>query len=408
MGLVEGIRLALRAIWTHKLRSGLTLLANIVAVMSVIAVVSILSGMDRYVKEKVVSQGSGIFNVERVDRLKILTSFDEFLLSLRNPRLKVDDAEYLRERMQFAQYIGAERNTQARVEAGDRYAEGVEIRGRTADYALMRTWNLAAGRHLAPQEIQRNVPVTVIGHDVAETLFPDQDPLGKIIKAGGRHLRVTGVVEEQGQVLGANQDLFVFVPLGVFEKMFGSFDSVRVAIKVADLDQINEAMAEAAFFMRIRHRLGPKDRQDFAITSSANLITLWENISSGIFMSLTGISAISLLIGGIIIMNIMLVSVTERTREIGIRKAVGARRSGVLLQIMAESMTLSIVGGMVGIVLGFIIASIVAAFSPLPYSIEPWSIVAGVLVTGISGLVFGIYPANRAASLDPIEALRVE
>jgi len=408
MGLAEGIRLALRAIWVHKLRSGLTLLANIVAVMSVIAVVSILSGMDHYVKEKVVSQGSGIFNVERVDRLKILTSFDEFLESLRNPRMKVDDADYLRENMQMAEYVGAERSTNARVEAGDRYAEGVDIRGRTSEYALMHEWTLQAGRHLAPQEIQRNVPVAVIGHDVAETLFPDQDPIGKTIKAGGRHLRVMGVIEEQGQVLGANQDLFIFVPLGVFEKMFGSYDSVRVAIKVADIDKINEAMDEAAFFMRIRHRLSPKDRQDFAVTSSASLITLWENISSGIFMSLTAISSISLLIGGIIIMNIMLVSVTERTREIGIRKAVGARRSGILLQIMAESVTLSIVGGVLGIVLGFAIASIVAAVSPLPYSIELWSIMAGVLVTGFSGLVFGIYPANRAARLDPIEALRVE
>jgi len=408
MGLVEGIRLALRAIWVHKLRSGLTLLANIVAVMSVIAVVSILSGMDRYVKEKVVSQGSGIFAVERVDRLKILTDFDAFLESLRNPRLKVDDADYLREKMQLAEYVMAQRGTSTRVEAGDRYAEGVEIRGRTSEYALMREWDLAAGRHLAPLEIQRNVPVAVIGHDVAETIFPDQDPIGKTIKAGRRHLRVMGVIEEQGQVLGSNQDLFIFVPLGVFEKMFGGFNSVRIAIKVADLDQINEAMDEAAFHMRIRHRLGPKDRQDFAVTSSASLITLWENISSGIFMSLTAISSISLLIGGIIIMNIMLVSVTERTREIGIRKAVGARRSGILLQIMAESVTLSTVGGVMGIVLGFAIASIVAAVSPLPYSIESWSIMAGVLVTGFSGLVFGIYPANRAARLDPIEALRVE
>ena len=408
MGLLEGIRLALRAIWVHKLRSGLTLLANVVAVMSVIAVVSILSGMDRYVKEKVVSQGSGIFAVERVDQLKILTDFDAFLESLRNPRLKVDDADYLREKMQSAEYVAAERSTSTRVEAGDRYAEGVRIRGRTSEYALMREWKLDAGRHLAPLEIQRNVPVAVIGHDVAETLFPDQDPIGRTIKAGRRHLRVMGVIEEQGQVLGSNQDLFIFVPLGVFEKMFGGFNSVRITIKVADIDQINEAMDEAAFHMRIRHRLGPKDRQDFAVTSSASLITLWENISSGIFMSLTAISSISLLIGGIIIMNIMLVSVTERTREIGIRKAVGARRSGILLQIMAESVTLSTVGGVMGIILGFAVASIVAAVSPLPYSIELWSIMAGVLVTGFSGLVFGIYPANRAARLDPIEALRVE
>ncbi|TDI41744.1 MAG: ABC transporter permease [Acidobacteria bacterium] len=408
MGLLEGIRLALRAIWVHKLRSGLTLLANVVAVMSVIAVVSILSGMDHYVKETIFSEGSGIFYVSRVDGLQILTSFDEFLKSLRNPRLKVDDADYLRQKLQLAEYVGTERDTGARLEAGDRYAEGVNVRGRTFEYAHMREWNLVSGRHLAPLEVQRNVPVAVIGHDVAETLFPNEDPIGKTIRAGRRHLRVMGVIEEQGQVLGSNQDLFIFVPLGVFEKMFGNYNSVRIAIKVADLDQVDDAMAEVAFFMRIRHRLGPKDRQDFVVISSARLIALWEQISRGIFMTLTAISSISLLIGGIIIMNIMLVSVTERTREIGIRKAVGARRSGILLQIMAESVALSMAGGVVGTMLGFGVASLVAAVSPLPYSIELWSITAGVLVTGFSGLVFGIYPANRAARLDPIDALRVE
>jgi putative ABC transport system permease protein len=175
-----------------------------------------------------------------------------------------------------------------------------------------------------------------------------------------------------------------------------------------DLDRIREAMDEAAFHLRIRHRLKPSDRQDFAIVSSENLVSLWEAISGSIFMSLTGVTAISLLIGGIIIMNIMLVSVTERTREIGVRKAVGARRSGILWQIIVESMTLSLVGGVIGIVAGFITASLVAAFSPLPYAIKPWSVIAGITVTAASGLVFGLYPANRAAGLDPIEALRVE
>ena len=408
MGILEGVRLALASIWAHKLRSGLTLLANIVAVMSVIAVVSILAGMDRYVKEQVVKQGTGIFRVERVDQIKILTSFDEFLESLRNPNLGQDDADYLRGRMQLAEYVGAERNTRSRVNAGDRYADGVAIRGRSVEYASMQSWPLAAGRHLAPLEIRRRAAVAVIGHTVAETLFPDEDPLDRIIKIGGRHIRVVGIVEEQSGAFGNDPNLFAFLPLGQFEKLFGSWDTIRIAVKARDLGEIRETMEEARFLMRIRHRLGPKDREDFAITSADALIGLWENISRGIFMSLTGISAISLLIGGIIIMNIMLVSVTERTREIGIRKAVGARRTGILVQVMAESMTLSVMGGVVGILLGFAAASIVAAASPLPYSIETWSVVAGIVVTATSGLVFGIYPANRAAGLDPIEALRVE
>ncbi|MFQ5669209.1 MAG: ABC transporter permease [Acidobacteriota bacterium] len=408
MGLLEGVRLALGTIWAHKLRSGLTLLANIVAVMSVIAVVSILAGMDRYVKETVVSEGTGIFYVQRVDRLKILTSFDEFLESLRNPDLDPEDAAFLKERMTTAQYVGAERDTSARIDAADRYVDSATIRGRTAVYPYMRSWPLTAGRHLSPLEAARRAAVAVIGHDVAEALFPDTDPIGKTIRVRGRHLRVVGVVEEQGSVLGNNQDLFAFVPMGMFQKMFGAYESVSIAIKVKDLDQIRESMDEATFLMRMRNRLGPRDRQNFAVTSSDRLIDLWDNISRGIFMSLTGVSAISLVIGGIIIMNIMLVSVTERTREIGVRKAMGARRSGILWQVIMESMTLSVVGGIIGIVLGFAAASLVAALSPLPYAIEAWSVAAGILVTALAGVVFGLYPANRAARLDPIEALRVE
>ena len=408
MGVFEGVRLALASIWAHKLRSSLTLLANVVAVMSVIAVVSILSGMDHYVKDALLNEGTGIFSIQRVDRLKILTSFDEFLESLRNPNLGEDDADFLRERMRFAEFIGPERDTSARLDAGDRYADGVNIRGRSVEYAYMRDWPLAAGRHLSPLEIRRRAAVAVIGDSVAEALFPDEDPLDKVVRMGGKHVRVIGVVEEQSGFFGSDPNLFAFVPLGFFEKVFGSYDTISIAIKARDLDEIREAVDEATFLMRIRHRLGPSDREDFAITSPDALISLWEGISQGIFMALTGVSAISLLIGGIIIMNIMLVAVTERTREIGIRKAVGARRTGILLQVMAESMTLSVAGGTVGIIVGFGVASLVAAFSPLPYAIESWSILAGILVTAATGLFFGIYPANRAASLDPIDALRVE
>ncbi|MFQ5718703.1 MAG: ABC transporter permease [Acidobacteriota bacterium] len=408
MSLIEGMRLALASIWAHKLRSSLTLLANVVAVMSVIAVVSILSGMDHYVKDAVTNEGTGIFSVERVDHIQILTDFDAFLESLRNPNLGEDDADFLREHMTLAEYVGAERTTSARIDAGDRYVEGAQIRGRSIEYAFMRSWPLSAGRHLAPLEIQRRAPVTVIGSKTAEMLFPDQDPLGRTLKIGGKHIRVVGVVEEQAGAFGGDPNLFAFIPIGFFEKLFGSWDSISITIKASDLDAIRPTMDEARFFMRMRHRLGPSDREDFALTSADALLSLWKSISQGIFMSLTGISAISLLIGGIIIMNIMLVAVTERTREIGVRKAVGARRTGILVQVMAESMTLSLTGGITGIVLGFTAASVVAAFSPLPYAIETWSIVAGILVTGATGMIFGIYPANRAAGLDPIDALRSE
>ena len=406
--LFEGIRLALRSIAAQKLRTFLTVLANIVAVSSVIAVVSILGGMDTFVKEEIAGEGTGIVTIRQFDQLKILSSLDEFIKSLRNPRLTLRDAAYIRENVTRAQHVDARVSQNDRVAYRKRYIDSIRLQGRYADYPLLRNQELASGRHFSSLEVEAKSTVVVIGWDVAESLFPDEDPIGKRLKIGRRPFRVIGVIEKQSNILGRNQNRFVLIPITTFQKVYGSRGSVAILVKVADLLEIDDTVDEITSHMRLRHRLRPADRSDFEVTTAAALVSLWEGISRTIFLSLTGVSAISLLIGGIIIMNIMLVSVTERTREIGVRKALGAKRSDILWQVLVESMTLSSTGGVLGIVVGFIIASIVSAVSVLPYTVALWAIVAGVVVTLGTGIFFGIYPANQAARLDPIEALRHE
>ncbi len=406
--LFEGIRLALASIWSQKLRTFLTVLANIVAVSSVIAVVSIVGGMDTYVREKVAGEGTGIVTLKRVDQLRILSSLDEFIKSLRNPRLTLQDVDYIRAHVTHARLVDALVTQSSRVAYRKRYLDGINIQGRYADYPLLRDLPLDAGRHFSRLEVQAKSNVVVIGWDVARNLFPDEDPLDKMVKIGRRPFRVVGVVEEQPNILGRNQNRFLVTPITSFQKVYGTRSSVNILIQTPSLETIQETVDEVTAHMRIRHQLRPGDRNDFEVTTADALVSLWKGISSSIFLVLIVITSISLVIGGIVIMNIMLVSVTERTREIGIRKALGAKRTDVLWQMLVESMTLSSIGGVLGITVGFGVASVVGLLSPLPYTIEPWAIVAGLVVTLATGIFFGIYPANKAAQLDPIEALRHE
>lgn len=403
----EGALIALHALRSHKLRTFLTLLGNIVGVTSVVAVVSLLDGMDQYIRREIVSEGSSVFQVKRVDEFKILSSLDEFLESLHNPRLTLRDAEALAEAMPPGTLTGAVSGGGARFERDGRSLEG-RLDGRTADYPLMGKFPLAAGRHFSEPEAERGRPVAVIGWDVARTLFPRQDPLGRTLRAGGRRLEVIGVVEDLGSSFGASRNLFAVIPVRSYLQDHDPSADVSIAVRAPEVDLVPEYMERARFAMRARHRLRPAEPDDFALASSAALLSLWERISRSISFALVGIVSISLVVGGIVIMNVMLVSVHERTREIGLRKALGARRMDILWQFLVEAVTLSLAGGMAGIALGFGAASAISALTPLPYTVEAWAIVAAFLVTAAVGLFFGLYPAHRAALLDPIEALRHE
>jgi len=408
MRVLEGILIALEALWAEKLRTLLTLLGNIVGVMSVIAVVSIIDGLNSYVRTTIADEGSGVFQVQRFNRTDILSNFDRFLESRHNPKITLADLKYLQQRVTTAEYMDANLSNSAEIRHRRNYIRSVEIQGRSENYPMLGNWSLKDGRHFSRQEVERRAPVAVIGHDIAERLFPGADPVGIDLKIAGESHRIIGVLEKKAGVLGDDANLFIVIPITSFQKIFGTRNSISISIKATDVDNITDCVDQTRLVMRALRHLGPKSDDNFGILTSDNLISLWEQISQGIFVALVGIVSISLVVGGIVIMNIMLVSVTERTREIGIRKATGATRLNILWQFMVESITLSTAGGVIGIMIGFGIAAAIAYFSPLPYAIKLWSIGAGLGVTFAVGVFFGIYPAMQAARLDPIEALRYE
>ena len=410
VALVEGIRIALAAIWAQKLRSALTLLCVIIAILSIIAVVSVLDGMDQYVREEIAEAGTNTFEVRRVDELKVLTDFDAFLKSLSNPRITLSDYRALRQELTLAEYVDPLRTIRLNIEAVStgRSIRGVEVQGRGAEYPGVEELELAAGEHLSAGDVARRREVIVLGEEVAQTLFPDQDPIGRKVRIVGRHYEVVGVFAHRANVLGNNRNVFAVMPISALFSQFGAFGSVRVQVKAKSLDLFPAALEEARTIMRVRHGLKPRDNDDFNITTAEQFLTFWEKISRGIFASLVGVVSITLVVGGIIIMNVMLVSVTERTGEIGVRKALGARRRAILFQFLVESVTLTSTGGIVGIVGGFGAAFLVAAFSPLPYAVKPWSIAIALAIVFAVGIFFGLYPASRAARLQPVEALRRE
>jgi len=405
----ESFAIALRALWANKLRSALTILCVVISITSIIAVVSIVDGMDFYVKDKIASQGSNVFTISRVNEWEILTDFDKFLKSLKNPKLTLEDLEALREEMTLAEFTDASIRRNERVSNGRRFVDEVEIRGRTEEYAAIGEFPLESGRHLSRIDIKQRREICVIGWDIANSLFPDADPLQQTVKIAGRHYTVVGVCEKKPSILGSNQNIFAFIPIATHLKHFGSrWRSLSIPVRTASMETFKAAQEEARQILRIRHKLKPAEDDDFYITASEQLLSLWETVSRAIFGSLLGIVSITLIVGGIIIMNVMLVAVSERTREIGIRKAIGAKRRDIAMQFVIESVTLTTIGGIIGIALGFMAAYLVAAFSPLPYRIALWSIIVALLIALIVGLFFGVYPARKAAKLDPVEALRYE
>lgn len=409
MNLLEGIRIALSSLAGHKLRTFLTLLGNIVGTMSVIAVVSLIYGADSYVAEAITDEGTDVFTITRVNGLQFLTDFDAFLESLTNPDLTVDDRDYLNSKMEEARLVSAEVTRSGDLRARGNQFRGVQIRGVTEDYTQLSELPLLLGRHLTRQDLVRRNQVVVLGYEVAENLFPRRaDPVGQEVKLGGRHFKVIGVVEDRGTIMGNNRNQFAVVPVTTYQKVYGSGSSIDIKVAARDLERMEEAQDEATFLMRLRHRRRPLERDDFAIQTSEQLLSLWGGISKAIYGALVPLVGISLVVGGIVLMNIMLVSVTERTREVGVRKALGAPRKAILWQFMVEAITLSMVGGVLGILIGILIAWVIAMVSPLTFAIAGWSVWLGLVVTFVIGGVFGTYPAWKAAGFDPVEALRHE
>jgi putative ABC transport system permease protein len=405
VNLRESIGIALGALRANKLRSFLTLLGTIIGVTSVITVVSFVEGLNRFVSDKLLAAGANVF---QIDKFGLITSQEAYEDAMQRPDVTADDADALRLGMQHAALVVAQDNTQEVVRYRAKAMRNVSIRGRGAGYEVIDDLTIASGRHLNDFDDQRRRLVAVIGPELAEELFPGVDPLGHDIRIGNQSFQVIGVTVAKGKVLGQSQDRFAAIPVRTFSKFLRERGSIDIAIKSVDQASLALAQQEARIILRGRRHLAPGKPDDFAITTSDTFMDLYKNLTGGIFVVTIGVALISLLVGGIVIMNIMLVSVTERTREIGVRKALGAKRRDILTQFLVESTTLSLTGGLIGVILGVGIALLVGAISPLPAAVNLPALGMGIVMSSLVGVFFGSYPAARAARLDPIEALRYE
>jgi putative ABC transport system permease protein len=404
--LLEAAGIALATIWANKLRSMLTVLGNIVAVTSIIAVVSLIQGMNAMVSTAIVSEfGADGFTIERFG---ITQSEEDWERVRSNPRITLRDAEAIRAYSSTVRAVMAQTNRGGQATYRDKVIDSVQIQGVTKDYIEFSSFDAERGRLMSPTEVDRGRPVALVGWDVADKLFANEDPIDKVIKIEGSPFRVAGVSAKKGGAFGQSFDSFIVIPLAEHQRLFGSRQNLALMVRPKDPSLTRAAMDDATVALRIGRRLKPKDDDNFGMFTSDTIMGLYEQATNGIFAVLVGVVALSLVVGGIVIMNIMLMVVTERTREIGLRKALGARRQDVLWQILTESVTLSTLGGILGTALGFVVAQLIAAFSPLDARVEPWSVMIGIGITAVVGLFFGLYPAMRAARLDPIEALRKE
>ena len=402
----DSILIALQAIWANKLRSFMTVLGNIVAVTSIVTVVTLIQGMNGMVADAIVSDiGADNFTVQRMPPI---FNEDEADKNRNNPLITIEEADAIRAFSPLIASVAAQAQRGATVSYRTEEINNAQIQGVTSSYTDFSMFTAARGRMMSSVEVDRGQPVVLLGWGLADRLFGKLEPLEKTIKIAGIGFRVVGVSEQKGSFFGDSQDNFAVIPLEAYRRLFGARQSLQLMVKPVSTDRMTEAMDDATVALRVARRLKPSAPNNFGIITSDFILDLYGQVTSGIFAVLVGIVALSLVVGGIVIMNIMLMVVSERTREIGLRKALGAKRKDIMSQVLTESITLSTFGGIIGILLGSLAATLIAALTPLPARLEMWSVVLGVGITAAVGLFFGAYPASRAASLDPIEALRRE
>ena len=403
----ESFTMAVVSLRSNKLRTFLTLLGIIIGVLTIIAVVSVIQGLNNYVYTKMSFYGANDFSVRKFSMIG--TSFKDFREQMKRKDLTLVDRDLIRANCPTCELVGASTSTNQTVKYGSQILKGTEIRGVThIDHEIGSVLELEAGRHLQSQDETNSRAVCVIGADIAEKVFPTFDPLGRWLKVGSRNFQVIGVGKKKGKILGFSQDNYVRVPITTFMKVYGSRRSISINIHTNSQEEMVKAQDEVRTVLRSWRKRSYNDADDFSFATSETFIQFYKTATSGIYFAMIAVSSIALIVGGIVIMNIMFVSVSERTKEIGIRMAVGARRKDILYQFLIESSVISALGGMIGIVLGFLVARIVSAATSMPSSVEPVSIVLAMVMSWSIGLFFGIYPANRAAKLDPVEALRSE
>jgi putative ABC transport system permease protein len=406
----ENLRLALRSLRSNKLRTFLTLLGIIVGVTAVIAVVTIINGLDSTVADAFSAQGSTAFSVSK--RPLVITSREEFIKFNKRKDVTEQDAGAIERLCERCWRVGTSINGTSLVKFNENRSENVSVRGLSLEMFDIENVTLQTGRRWTEQEGKSGRSVCVIGTDIIENLFPGSSParvLGKEIKVDGVPFTIQGVADPFGKVLGFSRDNFVYIPFEAGQKMFGARDSIVIHVQVRSSEQFEYAKDEVRSIMRNRRQKAFSDKDDgFSIDSQDAFIGIYQNATSGIYFATFGVAVISLVVGGIVVMNIMLVSMTERTKEIGLRKAVGARQKDILLQFLIEAIMVTMAGGAIGIFTGYGLAFLLSVVMGFPLSISPQSAVLGVTVSFIVGMISGIYPAWRASQLSPIDAMRNE
>lgn len=404
----EAAAIAADSLRASKLRSFLTLLGIILATTTLIAVMSIIHGMDRYIADTVSSMGSDGF---RVVKIAFLGNFDpkKYLqMQKRNPELSPDEFEYLKEHATLVSDFGMGASRSVSTSFESHTLTNVTLEGGTENWAELSDTEIANGRYFTEIENRHHAMVAVIGADIKKNLFGDGDPIGQEFKVEGRPFTVIGVAQAKGSVFGQSQDAFVDIPIETYFQIYGSRTGIRYAARAIDQTKLEQAKDEMRMLIRARRHERPGQDDTFSILSSDSLVGAWDQLTSAISATAVAVVSVFMVVGGVVIMNIMLAVVTERTHEIGIRKSVGARRQDILNQFLVESSMLAGMGGFVGIALAWIIALAVRSFTSVPMAVPLSAIVIGLALSTAVGLFFGIYPAQRASKLDPIEALRVE
>ena len=402
----DAVTLSLQSLLAHRLRSALTLLGIMMGMATLILVITIIQGANFYVEDKVIRLGSNVFIVSKTPRGA--HSIDEYFKARKYKNLTLDDMRELEENCSACGPISTSVSGRGRVKVGADILTDIRIQGVTASHIFNTSSKIEDGRYISLFDERQSTPVCVIGDDIAAQLFPGLDPIGKLLRVDDRECRIIGRMERVGSVLGQSQDTFVILPISTFLKAYGSRRSVTLLVQSPDAASFGPAQDEVRMLLRVRRHRSYRQADDFYFTTSETFLALWESISSAFFIAFIFIASIASIVGGIVIMNIMLVSVTERTREIGIRRALGARRADIRRQLLVETLIQCLLGGFLGVSFGFIVAVVVQYTTPFPAAIQPWVVLLGIILSTTVGLVFGLYPARRAADLEPVEAIRME
>ena len=413
MPLFEAFRLALQTIWTNKMKTAFSVVGVFIGVTFLIAVVSIVEGMNSYMTDRFAGTLLGVntFHLRRFPNFQTGEVTNETWRSwVRRPRIRYEDAEAVEAALTVAHISAWESTARAELSYGGKVARDIEVTAATEKYFEVKDLPIVAGRPFSAQEVRAGAPVLVIGWELSERLFEGRDPIGREVKIRGIPYRVIGVVEKQGNLFGISLDKFAITTALAPAKRFVNPPGVvdALIVKTNSRAELDLAIAEAEATMRTRRQLRPTDENSFAIETADAVLDFWGKINAVLMVALPGLVSISLVVGGIVIMNIMLMAVAERTREIGIRKALGARRRDIMSQFLVESGTISVVGASVGVGVGLLAAQLVDALTAVPAAVAPWSIALGVGLGAGVGMVAGLYPASRAARLDPIAAIRHE